>query len=202
MPSYLPVTSAIFHLNETKRIQSTPPLEVLRRLFFFRHLFPSLHITIPFTTSYVVPRIIHGRNTNNRCNKGVNLTNQQEKRVGPLSEQEIEANRLAVRENARRVLRDSGLAQMLQEINKDELRRRGKFEEYDSMILLKWVPVIHVATSGLRLLEIAFVSDFLLIASVPVPFLSVMVNITHSQAKCGRMLIYCVRNCINITKSL
>src|SRR4051794_36794734 len=64
------------------------------------------------------------------------------------------------------------------------------------------VPVIHVATSGLRLLEIAFVSDFLLIASVPVPFLSVMVNITHSQARCGRMLIYFVRNCINITKSL
>ena len=43
-----------------------------------------------------------------------------------------------MRENARRVLRDSGLAQMLQEINKDELKRRGKFEEYDSMILLKW----------------------------------------------------------------
>ena len=55
-----------------------------------------------------------------------------------LSEEEIEAKRLAVRENARRVLRDSGLAQMLQEINKDELKRRGKFEEYDSMILLKW----------------------------------------------------------------
>jgi hypothetical protein len=27
---------------------------------------------------------------------------------------------------------------MLQEINKDELKRRGKFEEYDSMLLLKW----------------------------------------------------------------
>jgi hypothetical protein len=67
----------------------------------------------------------------------VSLTNQDEKQVA-LSEEEIEARRLAVRENARRVLRDSGLAQMLQEINKDELRRRGKFEEYDSMILLKW----------------------------------------------------------------
>jgi len=67
----------------------------------------------------------------------VSLTNQDEKQV-TLSEEEIEARRLAVRENARRVLRDSGLAQMLQEINKDELRRRGKFEEYDSMILLKW----------------------------------------------------------------
>lgn len=57
---------------------------------------------------------------------------------GALNEEEIEARRLAARENARRVLRDSGLAQMLQEINKDELKRRGKFEEYDSMILLKW----------------------------------------------------------------
>ena len=69
----------------------------------------------------------------------MSLTNQDEKQVeGALNEEEIEAKRLAVRENARRVLRDSGLAQMLQEINKDELKRRGKFEEYDSMILLKW----------------------------------------------------------------
>ena len=67
----------------------------------------------------------------------MNLTNQDEVE-GTLNEEEIEARRLAERENARRVLRDSGLAQMLQEINKDELKRRGKFEEYDSMILLKW----------------------------------------------------------------
>ena len=71
----------------------------------------------------------------------MSLTNQDEKQIqvdGTLSAEEIEARRLAARENARRVLRDSGLAQMLQEINKDELKRRGKFEEYDSMILLKW----------------------------------------------------------------
>ena len=71
----------------------------------------------------------------------MSLTNQDEKQIqveGTLNEEEIEARRLAARENARRVLRDSGLAQMLQEINKDELKRRGKFEEYDSMILLKW----------------------------------------------------------------
>ena len=67
----------------------------------------------------------------------MSLTNQDEVE-GILNEEEIEARRLAERENARRVLRDSGLAQMLQEINKDELKRRGKFEEYDSMILLKW----------------------------------------------------------------
>ena len=53
-------------------------------------------------------------------------------------EQELEATRLALRENAKRVLQDSGLAQMLQEINKNELRRRGEFEEYDSLVLLKW----------------------------------------------------------------
>jgi hypothetical protein len=71
----------------------------------------------------------------------VSLTNQDKKQVklqDALNEEEVNARRLAVRENAKRVLRDSGLAQMLQEINKDELKRRGKFEEYDSMILLKW----------------------------------------------------------------
>ena len=61
----------------------------------------------------------------------VKITNQEKNH-------EEEVKRLAARENAKRILRDSGLAQMLQEINKDELRRRGKFEEYDSIILLKW----------------------------------------------------------------
>lgn len=55
-----------------------------------------------------------------------------------LLEQETEAQRIAVRENAKRVLRESGLAALLQTINKDELRRRGTFEEYDSMVLLRW----------------------------------------------------------------
>ena len=64
------------------------------------------------------------------------IENRQEER--PLNEQEIEARRLALRENAKRVLRESGLAQMLQEINKNELRKRGTFEEYDTLVLLKW----------------------------------------------------------------
>jgi len=76
----------------------------------------------------------------------VSITSREEKQVQEenksdeqmLSEQEISAARLALRENAKRVLRESGLAQMLQEINKNELRRRGQFEEYDSMVLLKW----------------------------------------------------------------
>jgi hypothetical protein len=74
------------------------------------------------------------------------ITSEQEKekavegeQVEPsLDDQEDKAKRLAIRENAKRVLRESGLAQMLQDLNKDELRRRGKFEEYDSMLLLKW----------------------------------------------------------------
>ncbi len=64
------------------------------------------------------------------------IENRKEER--PLNEQEIEARRLALRENAKRVLRESGLAQMLQEINKNELRKRGTFEEYDTLVLLKW----------------------------------------------------------------
>lgn len=64
------------------------------------------------------------------------IENRKEERA--LNEQEIEARRLALRENAKRVLRESGLAQMLQEINKNELRKRGTFEEYDTLVLLKW----------------------------------------------------------------
>jgi hypothetical protein len=66
----------------------------------------------------------------------VEIENRKEERT--LNEQEIEARRLALRENAKRVLRESGLAQMLQEINKNELRKRGTFEEYDTLVLLKW----------------------------------------------------------------
>jgi len=54
-----------------------------------------------------------------------------------LLEQEAEAQRAAIRENAKRVLHESGLAALLQTINKDELRRRGTFEEYDSLVLLR-----------------------------------------------------------------
>ena len=64
------------------------------------------------------------------------IENREEERT--LNDQEFEARRLALRENAKRVLRESGLAQMLQEINKSELRKRGTFEEYDTLVLLKW----------------------------------------------------------------
>jgi len=56
----------------------------------------------------------------------------------PINDVEFEVRRLAVRENAKRVLRESGLAEMLRSLNKDSLKGRGRFEEYDSMVLFKW----------------------------------------------------------------
>ncbi len=44
----------------------------------------------------------------------------------------------AVRENARRVLRESGVAAMLQTLNENALKGRGWFEEYDSGVIFKW----------------------------------------------------------------
>jgi hypothetical protein len=71
--------------------------------------------------------------------KVVNVTNQEEKHLESiLSSEADEARRLAVRENAKRVLQESGLAEMLKTLNKNALKGRGSFYEYDSMILLKW----------------------------------------------------------------
>ncbi|HEX9038417.1 MAG TPA: hypothetical protein VF808_15650 [Ktedonobacterales bacterium] len=49
-----------------------------------------------------------------------------------------EERRKAVRENARRVLRESGVAEILQTLNRQALQGRGWFEEYDSGALFKW----------------------------------------------------------------
>jgi arginine utilization protein RocB len=49
-----------------------------------------------------------------------------------------EAERLALRENATRVLRDSRVAPILQEMNKALLKGRGWFDEYDSGVIMKW----------------------------------------------------------------
>jgi hypothetical protein len=71
--------------------------------------------------------------------KVVNVTNQEEKHLeSVLSSEADEAQRLAVRENAKQVLQESGLAEMLKTLNKNALKGRGSFYEYDSMILLKW----------------------------------------------------------------
>ncbi|MBE3558006.1 MAG: hypothetical protein IMW89_02135 [Ktedonobacteraceae bacterium] len=56
----------------------------------------------------------------------------------PLAEGEREARQQAIRENAKRIFRESGMAEMLQGINRNLLKGRGRFEEYDSMVLLKW----------------------------------------------------------------
>jgi hypothetical protein len=46
--------------------------------------------------------------------------------------------RQALRENAKRVIRESGIGEMLQALNRHALQGRGWFEEYDSGILFKW----------------------------------------------------------------
>lgn len=59
----------------------------------------------------------------------------------PLSERDenvSEVQRQAIRENAKRVMRESGMPQLLQALNRDLLKGRGTFEEYDSLVLLKW----------------------------------------------------------------
>lgn len=49
-----------------------------------------------------------------------------------------QAHRQAVRENARRVLQESGLADMLKILNKNALKGRGNFQEFDSLIVFRW----------------------------------------------------------------
>ena len=64
--------------------------------------------------------------------KVVNFTNQEEKYLeGVMSSETDEAHRLAVRENAKQVLQESGLAEMLKTLNKNALKGRGSFYEYD-----------------------------------------------------------------------
>ncbi len=47
-------------------------------------------------------------------------------------------SRQAIRENAKRVIQESGIGEMLQTLNRQALQGRGWFEEYDSGILFKW----------------------------------------------------------------
>ena len=46
--------------------------------------------------------------------------------------------RRARREQAKRIIRESGLAEMLRTLNREELKDRGRFEEYDTLLMLKW----------------------------------------------------------------
>ncbi|MDE3228917.1 MAG: hypothetical protein KGO05_03460 [Chloroflexota bacterium] len=54
------------------------------------------------------------------------------------SPDDAEVLRRATRENARRVLQSSGVAEMLQTLNRQALQGRGWFEEYDSGVIFKW----------------------------------------------------------------
>lgn len=56
----------------------------------------------------------------------------------PEADAQVEEQRQATRENARRVLRASGITELLQTLNQNALQGRGWFEEYDSGILFKW----------------------------------------------------------------
>jgi hypothetical protein len=51
---------------------------------------------------------------------------------------EQEAERQARRENAKRVLQESGCAAMLRTLNREQLKGRGFFDEYDSGVIFKW----------------------------------------------------------------
>jgi hypothetical protein len=68
--------------------------------------------------------------------RGVIITSQEREISAEIDEQE--ARRLAQRENAKHVLRESGLAEMLQAVNRNLLKGRGWFEEYDTLVLFKW----------------------------------------------------------------
>jgi hypothetical protein len=66
-------------------------------------------------------------------------TDQQERQLGSILSSEVdEARRQAVRENAKRVLQESSLAEMLKTLNRTALKGRGSFQEFDSMIILRW----------------------------------------------------------------
>src|SRR5262245_38057980 len=49
-----------------------------------------------------------------------------------------ERQRRVVRENAKRVIRTSGIGEMLRTLNRNALQGRGWFEEYDSGVIFKW----------------------------------------------------------------
>ena len=48
------------------------------------------------------------------------------------------ARRKALRENARRVLHASGVPELLRSLNREALKGRGTFEEYDTGVIFRW----------------------------------------------------------------
>jgi hypothetical protein len=66
------------------------------------------------------------------------MTGQDGFRSEEVSGEGEQARRQAVRENARRVLQESGLAEMLKTLNRNALKGRGSFQEFDSLIVFRW----------------------------------------------------------------
>jgi hypothetical protein len=66
-------------------------------------------------------------------------TNQETLPEKQTLQAEIEqAQGQAVRENARRVFQESGLAEMLKTLNHNALKGRGSFQEFVSLIVFRW----------------------------------------------------------------
>ncbi len=66
------------------------------------------------------------------------MTERTDQEDATLTAEAEQAQREAVRENARRVLQDSGLAEMLKTLNHNALKGRGSFQEFDSLIIFRW----------------------------------------------------------------
>lgn len=57
---------------------------------------------------------------------------------GDATPHNVSAYHQAVRENAKRVLRASGVPELLRDLNRTVLRGRGMFDEYDTGVIFKW----------------------------------------------------------------
>ncbi len=66
------------------------------------------------------------------------MTGQDSSRREETPNEVEQAHRQAIRENARRVLQESGLAEMLKTLNRNALKGRGSFQEFDSLIVFRW----------------------------------------------------------------
>ncbi len=67
-----------------------------------------------------------------------NATQREPGEPALLQAEIAQAQRQAIRENARRVLQASNLAEMLKTLNRNALKGRGSFEEFDSLIIFRW----------------------------------------------------------------
>lgn len=72
--------------------------------------------------------------------EGSNMTGQDGAQLEnqALADEAEQARRQAVRENAKHVLQESGLAEMLKTLNQHALKGRGSFQEFDSLIVFRW----------------------------------------------------------------